>query len=145
MDPQIFVRDSDLLCVPCCSRGKFMISPGKESLGIRRARVVRAAHRLPNRYFPKIHVGCPCLLNELLQPRYSSQSSVSLRPPLWIFGSKNRWPSAQPDNFYLAPLEPMKCPPPPPPRREREDLALLLQENYKLSTKTLWNMHERTI
>ena len=34
------------------------------------------------------------LLNDLLHPRHSSQSSVTLRPPFWIF-SKNRWPSSR--------------------------------------------------
>ena len=41
------------------------------------------------------------LLNDLLHPRHSSQSSMNLRPSFWIF-SKNRWPSS-PATFILRP------------------------------------------
>ena len=41
------------------------------------------------------------LLNDLLHPRHSSQSSMNLRPLFWIF-SKNRWPSS-PATFILRP------------------------------------------
>ena len=73
------------------------------------------------------------LLNDLLHPRHSSQSSVNVRLPFWIF-PKNRWACSS--TFIL---RPWSAP------AGRWFGSSFLQEIHKLSTKTLWNVEERPI
>ena len=61
------------------------------------------------------------LFDDLLHPGHSSQSSVNLRSPFWIF-SINRWPSS-PATFILCPLS-----------APGGKFGLVLPEIHKLST-----------